>query len=598
MALDGSMKYNTKNKTENKVEKKAVEKNGMQVMLDVLEKNGVDICWGYPGGAILPFYDALYSSKMKHILTRHEQGAVHAAEGYAKATGKLGMCISTSGPGATNLITGITDAKLDSVPILALTGQVATSAIGTDAFQECDAYGMSIPITKYNALIRHADDVARITQEAITVATSLRPGPALIDFPKDVQTQNTKVTKPVMRISERHYKKPELKGDFDRLIDTLTKAERPLLYVGGGAVISNAYKEVRALAEKADIPVFTTLMGLGAFPAEHALSLGMVGMHGTAYAAKAVEEADFILALGARFDDRVALNAGDFAKRAIRAMVDIDDAEINKRVPVDIHIVGDLTDALIEINKRLKKITRKTWVDRITKLKEENPLRFNTDPGAIKPQQTIYELWKRTQGKAVIATDVGQHQMWAAQYYAFNEPRNFITSGGLGTMGFGFPAAIGAKQGRPNDAVILITGDGSFQMCIQELGTIAMYQIPIKILLFNNGFLGMVRQWQELFYQNRFSHSNMNYNPDFIKICSGYDIPAKRIDKESELNAGLDFLLNTKGSALLEVVIPEAEKVFPMIPSGAAYTQIVDFESQKEKGKEVRMQINQPRKKA
>ncbi|MBN8223170.1 MAG: biosynthetic-type acetolactate synthase large subunit [Spirochaetes bacterium] len=579
-----------------KAEAKTTEKNGSQVMLDVLAKNNVDMCWGYPGGAILPFYDELYSSKIKHFLMRHEQGAVHAAEGFAKATGKLGMCIATSGPGATNLITGITDAKMDSVPILALTGQVSTAVIGSDAFQECDTYGMSIPITKYNALVRHADDVARVTQEAITVATALRPGPALIDFPKDVQTGLTKVTKPVMRVPERHYKKPQLKGDFDRLIAAIQKAERPLLYVGGGAVTGNAYKQIRELAEKVDIPVFMTLMGLGAFPAEHKLSLGMVGMHGTAYAAKAVEEADFIFALGARFDDRVALNAQDFARRAVKAMVDIDEAEINKRIAVDIHIVGDLKDVLTELNKRVKKTTRRAWVDRITKLKEENPLRFNTHPGSIKPQETIYELWKKTKGQAVITTDVGQHQMWAAQYYTFNEPRNWITSGGLGTMGFGFPAAIGAKLGRPDKDVFVISGDGSFQMCIQELATIAMYQIPVKILLFNNGFLGMVRQWQELFYQNRFSESTMNYNPDFVKICSGYDIPAKRIDKQSELSAGLDFLVNSKTSALLEVTIPESEKVYPMIASGARYEQLVDFNAKSDKGTEIRVRMNAAKK--
>lgn len=581
-----------------KPEAKTTEKNGSQVMLDVLAKNNVDICWGYPGGAILPFYDELYHSKIKHILVRHEQGAVHAAEGFAKATGKLGMCIATSGPGATNLITGITDAKMDSVPILALTGQVSTAVIGSDAFQECDTYGMSIPITKYNALVRHADDVARVTQEAITVAQARRPGPALIDFPKDVQTGMTKVLKPQMHISERHYKKPAIKGDFDRLVSAIHKAERPLLYVGGGAITGNAYKQIRELAEKADIPVYMTLMGLGAFPADHKLSLGMAGMHGTAYANRAVQECDFMFALGARFDDRVALNAEDYGRRAVKAMVDIDEAEINKRVPVDIHIVGDLVEVLTELNKRVKKATRRAWIERITKLKEENPLRFNTDPGSIKPQETIHELWKKTRGEAVIATDVGQHQMWAAQYYTFNEPRNWITSGGLGTMGFGFPAAIGAKFGRPEKDVFVITGDGSFQMCMQELATVAMYQIPVKILLFNNGFLGMVRQWQELFYQNRFSESVMNYNPDFVKICSGYDIPARRIAKQSELSAGLDFLVNSKTSALLEVTIPEAEKVYPMIASGARYDQMVDFSSRGDKGggKETLVHLNRPQK--
>lgn len=577
-------------------ETKISEKTGSQVMIDVLLKNGIDICWGYPGGAILPFYDELYHSKIRHILVRHEQGAVHAAEGYAKATGKVGMCIATSGPGATNLITGITDAKMDSVPILALTGQVATSVIGSDAFQECDTYGMSIPITKYNALLRSADDVARVTQEAITVARSRRPGPSLIDFPKDIQIQKTRVLKAELRINPRHYQKPQMHGDFDRLIAAIARAERPLLYVGGGAITANAHQKIRELAEKADIPVYMTLMGLGAFPAQHRLSLGMAGMHGTAYANKAIQECDFMLALGARFDDRVALNVDDYGKRALKAMVDIDEAEINKRVPVDIHIVGDLLDVLEHLNKHVKRQTRKVWTARIAKLKAENPLRFNVEPGSIKPQQAIYELWKKTRGQAIISTDVGQHQMWAAQYYQFNEPRQWLTSGGLGTMGFGFPAAIGAALGRPDKEVYVISGDGSFQMCMQELATVAMYKIPVKILLFNNGFLGMVRQWQELFYDNRFSQSDMNYNPDFVKICSGYDIPARRIDKQAELESGIDFLVKSKTAALLEVTIPEAEKVYPMIASGARYDQMVDFESKKERGSEVKLYLNLPEK--
>ncbi|HMY12013.1 MAG TPA: thiamine pyrophosphate-dependent enzyme, partial [Turneriella sp.] len=376
----------------------------------------------------------------------------------------------------------------------------------------------------------------------------------------------------------------------------ISKAERPLLYVGGGAITSNAYKQIRELAEKADIPVYMTLMGLGAFPAQHRLSLGMAGMHGTAYANKAIQECDFMLALGARFDDRVALNVDDYGKRAVKAMVDIDEAEINKRVPVDIHIVGDLVEVLTHLNKNVKKQSRKAWTDRIVKLKEENPLRFNVEPGSIKPQQAIHELWKKTRGEAIISTDVGQHQMWAAQYYTFNEPRQWLTSGGLGTMGFGFPAAIGAALGRPEKDVFVISGDGSFQMCIQELATVAMYKIPVKILLFNNGFLGMVRQWQELFYDNRFSQSDMNYNPDFVKICSGYDIPAKRIDKQSELSAGIDFLVNSKTSALLEVTIPEKEKVYPMIASGARYEQMVDFVSKKEQGTEMKVHLNRPEK--
>ncbi|MCS6983678.1 MAG: biosynthetic-type acetolactate synthase large subunit [Leptospiraceae bacterium] len=557
----------------------AGRKTGAEVMIDILLRNGVEICWGYPGGAILPFYDTLfhYADRIRHILVRHEQAAAHAAEGYAKATGKLGVAIATSGPGATNLVTGITDAKMDSVPILAITGQVPTSAIGSDAFQECDIYGISLPITKYNALLKNVDDVARITQEAITVAMSGRPGPALIDFPKDIQTATTEVLQPgPLKIHPRHWQKPAITGDLDRLIEALDRARSPMLYVGGGAITANAAEKVRLLAEKGSIPVATTLMGIGAFPGNHRLSLGMLGMHGTAYANKAVMECDLILALGARFDDRVALHAPSFAQQAVRAMVDIDLAEINKRVKVDIWVSGDLADVLSILVERIKAQNRTSWVERIQALKAKHPLRYFRGRGDIKPQLVIEKLWEKTRGQAIISTDVGQHQMWAAQYYPINEARQWLTSGGLGTMGFGFPAGLGAKLGRPEKEVVVITGDGSFQMNMQELATARMYDIPVKIILFNNGFLGMVRQWQELFYNQRFSHSDMDYNPDFVKICEGYDIPAMRIEHEREIDKGLDFLLKSEDAALLEVMIPQAEKVYPMIASGQRYETMTE----------------------
>ncbi len=561
------------------------EKSGSQVMIDILLANKIDVCWGYPGGAILPFYDTLYRSSLKHMLVRHEQAAAHAAEGYAKASGHLGVCIATSGPGATNLMTGIADAKMDSVPILAITGQVPTMAIGTDAFQEVDTYGMSIPITKYNALIKSADQVARITQEAIVVSLSRRQGPSLIDFPKDCQTSLTRNLEPGdIRFSSYHYKTPQMKGDVDQLITYFNRSQRPLLYVGGGAISSESYQNIHKLAEKTQTPVVSTLMALGAFPGNHRLSLGMMGMHGTAYANKAILECDFILALGARFDDRVALNASNFAENAIKAQIDIDPAEINKRVDVNVHIEGDLNEVLNCLLKNIKRIERKNWVSRIDQLKEENPLRFNQRKDAIKPQYLIRRLWELTKGDAIIATDVGQHQMWAAQYYLFNEPRKWITSGGLGTMGFGFPAALGAKIAKPDEEVILISGDGSFQMCMQELATARMYNISVKILLFNNGFLGMVRQWQELFYDNHFSESGMSYNPDFVKIASGFDIPAKCIAKLDELEKGLQFLIETKDCCILEVTIPESEKVYPMISSGSKYEDMVDYDHQSEEG--------------
>lgn len=566
----------------------AEEKCGAEIMLDLLKKNGVDICWGYPGGAILTFYDVMYGSDIRHILVRHEQGAAFAAEGYARATGKLGVAIATSGPGATNLLTGVANAKMDSNPVLYITGQVATPGIGTDAFQEADTYGMSIPITKYNALIKNADDIARITQEAITVALARRPGPTLIDFPKDLQAQTTKVTKAgPFHIPEFHYKNPKVSGDIKKLAEIIRRSARPLIYAGGGVITSEASAQLKKLAETANIPVTTTLMGLGAMPGQHDLSLGMLGMHGTAYANKAVMECDLILALGARFDDRVAGDTDEFAAQATRVQIDIDDAEIEKRVHVDLHIQGDLAEVLNLLLKQLKPNAenKRKWVERIGELKQQFPLRFNRVKETIKPQYFIHRLSQKTGGNAVIVTDVGQHQMWAAQFYTVNKPRNWITSGGLGAMGFGLPAALGAKLGRPKDEVILITGDGSIQMNIQELATAAMYDIPVKIVLFHNGFLGMVRQWQELFYEERYSHSVLkNCNPDFVALAKSFGIEGKTITKGDEVEEGIDFLLYSKKAALLEVMIPEYEMVYPMIAAGQKYEDMKEFQPDSEPG--------------
>lgn len=562
-----------------------MEKSGAEILIDNMLSSGIDHCWGYPGGAILPFYDTMYNSKLKHYLVRHEQAAVHAAEGFAKATGQVGVCIATSGPGATNLVTGLADAKMDSVPLLAITGQVPTQAIGSDAFQECDIFGVSIPITKYNALLKSADDVARVTKEAITVAANGRPGPALIDFPKDIQTElSSKLTAEQLNIPARYMNVPEIKGDLEKCAALLNKAKKPLLYLGGGSIAGRGPELIRQLAEKAQIPVVSTLMGLGSFPGTHELSLGMLGMHGTAYANKAVLECDCIFALGARFDDRVAGVSNEFAPNASKLQIDIDPAEFDKRVPVDCHIEGYLDDALQKLLPFIETKKSSAWVESIQKLKTQNPLKFKSHQGQIKPQETIYELWRKTNGEAIISTDVGQHQMWAAQYYAFDAPRKWLTSGGLGTMGFGFPAALGAQVGCPESQTICITGDGSFQMNIQELATARMYNIPVKILLFNNGFLGMVRQWQELFYSNRFSASDMDYNPDFVKIASGYDLPAMRVEKPSELDKGLDFLLDSKDCCILEVAIPQEEKVYPMVANGATYKDMVDFDSSSGEG--------------
>ena len=558
-----------------------MKKSGSKLLVELLQSKGVDLVFGYPGGAILPFYDELYHSKIKHILVRHEQGAMHMAEGYARATGRPGVVIVTSGPGATNTITGLCDAKLDSIPLMVITGQVATTAIGTDAFQEADIFGISIPVTKYNALIRSPDDLARTFEEAWHLCNTGRPGPVLLDFPKDVQIKETEVLRAKMELAPRHTSRQEITGDVKKLAEALNKAERPLLYVGGGAINSGASKEIKALAEKAMAPVTTTLMGLGAFPGTHILSVGMLGMHGTATANKAVLECDFLLSLGARYDDRVAGQADDFARDAVRAHIDIDASEFNKRVSVDHLVCGDLKDVIQAILPYVEKKDRSPWVANTESLKQKNPLAYEESEEAIKPQRILKRLFEVTKGRAIVSTDVGQHQMWAAQYYQFDEPNRWLTSGGLGTMGYGLPAAIGAKFAKPDDLVVCVTGDGSYQMCIQELATIRQYNLGVKILLLNNNFLGMVRQWQELFYEERFAESEWDYNPDFVKLAEAYGIPGMRITSPDEIDSGLEFFLKDNGPAFLEALIPADEKVFPMIAAGKSQRDMLQFEDLK-----------------
>ncbi|MBU44041.1 MAG: acetolactate synthase, large subunit, biosynthetic type [Spirochaetaceae bacterium] len=554
-----------------------MSKTGARLLVELLESRGVDLVFGYPGGAILPFYDELYHSKMKHILVRHEQGAIHMAEGYARSTGRPGVVIVTSGPGATNIVTGLTDAKMDSIPLFVISGQVPTSAIGSDAFQEADMFGISIPITKYNALIKTPDEIADVFEEAWTMVTKGRPGPVLLDFPKDVQTGLTEKLQGQSGLSPRFATQPELSGDFKAFAEALNSAKRPLLYVGGGAINAKASEEIADLAEKAMSPVTCTLMGLGAFPGSHILSVGMPGMHGTAAANKAILECDYILSLGARFDDRVAGVPGDFAADAVRAHVDIDSAEFNKRVNVDHVLHGDLKEVLRALLPYVESKDRSEWVNHLDGYKQKFPLEYEESQEHIKPQRVLSLLYKKSGGKAIVSTDVGQHQMWAAQYYLFDKPNRWLTSGGLGTMGYGLPAAIGAKFANPDDLVICVTGDGSYQMCIQELATIRQYNLGVKILLLNNNFLGMVRQWQELFYEERFAESEWQYNPDFVKLAEAYHIPAMQINHPSEVESGLDFLLHDDGPALLEAVIPADEKVFPMIAAGKSQRDMVQF---------------------
>ncbi|NLM81052.1 MAG: biosynthetic-type acetolactate synthase large subunit [Candidatus Methanoculleus thermohydrogenotrophicum] len=552
-------------------------KTGARTLIEALQREGVDIIFGYPGGSVLPIYDELYDSSIRHVLVRHEQAAAHAADGYARASGRVGVCLATSGPGACNLVTGIATAYMDSVPIVALTGQVPTGMLGNDAFQESDITGITMPITKHNYLVKDADDLDCVVQEAFYIARTGRPGPVLIDLPKDVT--NGPVTGGRAApggVSLRGYQ-PTYEGhvrQIDKALDLIAQAERPLIYAGGGVVHSGASAELLKFVEAAAIPVTTTLMALGAVPGDHPLNLGMLGMHGTQTANYAVTECDLLIAIGARFDDRVTGKIETFAPNAAVIHIDIDPAEIGKNKAVDVPIVGDVKAVLQTLLQRMQRRgDTARWITRINTWRAQYPLRYRDDD-RLRPQYVIQELSDLLKGEAIIASEVGQNQMWTALYYCFRKPRTWLTSGGLGTMGYGFPAAIGAHFARPDLPVFDIAGDGSFQMNIQELGTVAHHTIPVKVVILNNMYLGMVRQWQELFYDRRYAYTELP-PVDFVKIAHAYGIEGIMVDEKEDVLEALQAALATDGPFVLDFRIEREENVFPMVPAGAAINEMI-----------------------
>lgn len=549
---------------------------GSQILLECLKREGVKVVFGYPGGQILPTFDALYDFKgFKFILTRHEQGAAHAADGYARATGEVGVCLATSGPGATNLVTGIANAFMDSIPLVAITGQVPTALIGNDAFQEADITGITRPITKHNYLVKDIKDLARIVREAFYIASTGRPGPVLIDLPKDVQVAQAEFIWPE-EIKLRSYN-PNYSGhpgQIKRAAKLVMEARRPIIYAGGGIISSGAALELLELAEKIGCPVTWTLMGIGGFPSKHKQSLGMLGMHGTAYANHSIMESDLIIALGARFDDRVTGRLDLFAPDAKVIHVDIDPSSISKNVHVDIPIVGDLRQVLAELLQEIKHPPAiEEWLKQVESLKKKYPMGYK-DKNKILPQYVIQQIDEVSRGEAIICTEVGQHQMWAAQWFNYTKPRTFISSGGLGTMGFGFPASIGAKLGRPEKIVFNVAGDGSIQMNIQELGTCVANKINVKVAILNNGYLGMVRQWQELFYKRRYSYTPIT-SPDFVKLAESYGAVGIRVTKKEEVKPALERAIKTDNTVFIDFQVEEEENVYPMVPAGEAINNII-----------------------
>lgn len=546
-----------------------------EALVRCLEQENVELVFGYPGGAILPVYDALHDSSIKHVLVRHEQGATHAADGYARVTGKVGVCLATSGPGATNLVTGIANAYMDSVPMVVITGQVPTSQVGTDAFQEVDITGITLPVTKHNYLVKDPKQLPGIVKKAFHIASTGRPGPVLIDLPKDVAQAKIKFKYP-KNIELPGYK-PTYKGHpsmVQQAARVLMESERPVIYAGGGVRISNAAPELKELAETLSAPVTHTLMGLGCFPGDHPLFLGMLGLHGTRYANQAVTECDCLIAIGARFDDRVVARISGFAPSAKIIHIDIDPAEIGKNVRIHLPIVGDVKTVLGAILPYLQKRDNLKWVERVEQLKEEYPLHYCQE--GLKPQFVIEKLNELKNSDAIVVTDVGQHQMWAAQYMRFSESRCFITSGGLGTMGFGLPAAIGAQMGAPDKTVILVVGDGGIQMTLQELGTVAEQKLPVKIFVINNRQLGMVRQLQEFYCDKRYIAVNFQFTPDFAALGRIYGMEGYTVETPEQLMDILPAVLASSNPVMVECKVGSMENVLPMVLAGANINEAID----------------------
>ena len=564
-----------------------MELTGAEIFVECLKEEGVETIFGYPGGAVLFIYDALYQAqdKVNHILVRHEQAAVHAAEGYAKATNKPGVVLVTSGPGATNAVTGIADAYMDSVPLVVFTGQVPRALIGNDAFQEVDIVGITRPCVKHNFLVTDVKDLATTIKKAFYLASTGRPGPVLVDIPKDITTARCKFEYP-KEITMRSYN-PTVKGNkrqVRRAIDLMLEAKRPVLYTGGGVVLSGAAHELTELTRELGFPITQTLMGLGAYPSMDKQFIGMLGMHGTYEANHAMHESDLIIAIGARFDDRVTGNIDKFCPYAKIIHIDIDPASISKNVKVDVPIVGDVKYVIIELLEELRARTERpdaanlaVWWKQIDEWRSVECMKYTQDPnGAIRAQYVVEKLWEVTKGDAYVCSDVGQHQMWAAQYYKFNQPNRWINSGGLGTMGFGLPAAMGAQLAFPDATVACITGDGSIQMCIQELATCLQYRLPVKIICLNNGYLGMVRQWQEFFYQKRYAMSYMDSLPDFVKLAEAYGHVGMRIENVADVEGALKEAMAMKDRLVfMDFITLQENNVYPMVPAGAGHNEMI-----------------------